>query len=713
MDQTPAPHPAGTARIEAHPAARRDAGIDARHLGSRRARRAAPGARPARRSARRAATVALAAGVLGTGLAPLLATAPAAADVYVSERPMLVSRYPEGGVPGGPARNSAVSANGRFVAFMSLDPDLAPGDANTGPTGGDIFVRDRWSNTVERISVSSAEAGGNSFSDLPSISDDGRYVVFESDASNLVANDTNGAYDVFLRDRLAGTTTRVSVTSTGGQVNAPSYGATISGDGSTVGFFTAQDGVVPTDTNANFDVYVRDLKAKVTERVSVDSSEQGKSASSQDVSLSDDGKRVAFRSAGELDGGQAGANEDVYVRDRTAGTTTIVDVSSSEVLANQSAGWPLISGDGKVVVFASLANDLVPSDTNAKSDVFRRNLAAGTTDRVSINDNEAQLDDHSTPRAVSDNGGSILFDTKAKATAQADLGTDTDVFVRQTGLGSTLRVTSSSATPDANVDPAGDDLTDDGTGATFSAYGGFASDHAVGTNQQVYLRQSTNIGPFYDYAAFVQQQFQDFYGRAATAGEASGWAARFQDGSSTPVAMIADLATANDWAEFRGPVTRLYWAFFLRKPDPSGLAYWIAKYEAGTSLSAIAQKFAQSTEFKNRYGSVANQQYVKLVYQNVFEREPDPSGLAFWTKKLDAKTITRGGVIVAFSESSEGKRRLAPQVGTVLISLGMLRALPDKATWDAAMAAFDAGEKQPAVVAEAILRSNAYAARLP
>ncbi|MCB1039005.1 MAG: DUF4214 domain-containing protein, partial [Acidimicrobiales bacterium] len=157
---------------------------------------------------------------------------------------------------------------------------------------------------------------------------------------------------------------------------------------------------------------------------------------------------------------------------------------------------------------------------------------------------------------------------------------------------------------------------------------------------------------------------------------------------------------------------RLYWAFFLRKPDPSGLSYWISKYQGGASLASIAQKFAQSSEFKNRYGALSNGAYVKQVYLNVFERQPDAGGLAYWTGKLDRKEISRGQVLVNFSESSEGKRRLAPQVHLLLISLGMLRTVPSNAFFAEGLARFAAGEKQAAWVAQQLIVSSAYDARL-
>ncbi len=105
----------------------------------------------------------------------------------------------------------------------------------------------------------------------------------------------------------------------------------------------------------------------------------------------------------------------------------------------------------------------------------------------------------------------------------------------------------------------------------------------------------------------------------------------------------------------RHPVIRLYFAFFKRSPDVSGANYWINKRKNGSNLNTIASNFAGSSEFKNKYGSLSNQDFVKQIFVNVFDRQPDPSGLAYWTKKLDDKKATRGQVMVGFSESNEYK----------------------------------------------------------
>jgi Tol biopolymer transport system component len=148
-----------------------------------------------------------------------------------------------------------ISADGRYVAFASLSGDLVANDTNAA---GDVFVRDRQLGTTRRVSISSAEGQGNSYSYSPaSISADGRYVAFYSSASDLVANDTNGAIDVFVRDRQQGTTRRVSVGGSERQANRGSFLPSISADGRDVAFASVANNLVAHDTNRREDVFVR------------------------------------------------------------------------------------------------------------------------------------------------------------------------------------------------------------------------------------------------------------------------------------------------------------------------------------------------------------------------------------------------------------------------------------------------------------------------
>ena len=329
----------------------------------------------------------------------------------------------------------AVSEDGRYVAFTSEAPNLVPLDTNDQH---DVFVRDQVSNTTTRVSVTSGGANQdlscNGGSYAPSISAEGRYVAFESTATNIVPGDTNSAQDVFVRDLAAGTTKRVSVGPGGIQGNDGSSGASISADGRYLAFVSFAENIVPGDSNGNLDVFVRDLVAGTTERVSVSSAgEQAQPVDGSDVGsrgarISADGRYVTFASkAPTLVSGDTNAAEDVFVRDLVASTTTRVSVSSSETQSEDGSS-PAISADGRFVAFSSLASDLVPGDT-AFRDIFLRDRVEGTTIRVSVTPSGAQSDGNSETLTISPDGHHVAWVSDATNLVAGDTNGAYDVFV--------------------------------------------------------------------------------------------------------------------------------------------------------------------------------------------------------------------------------------------------------------------------------------------
>lgn len=659
-----------------------------------------------RRRARRGAAALLSGAIASTAL--VLATPQAASALPTPAFTSLVSRNDAGVVSNGASSFPDLSGDGRFVAFQSGANNLVTGDSN-GTV--DIFVRDRVAARTERVSLTDADAqatGGSST--FPSISDDGRRVAFLSSSNSFIPGDDKGRIDAFVRDRTTGSTIRVVTGLGGALLDDNVVDVEISGNGRYVAFVTAATNVVSGDTNGETDIFVRDLQTGVVERVSVNSSEQQGSGWSFRPSISDDGRYVAFDTSSLLAGGAPG-KANAYVRDRSAGTTSIVNVSSEEVVGSEGGGSPIISGDGRYVAFASDSSNLVANDANGTSDTFRRDLVAGVTTRITWSDSDVALSLGGYPMSISDNGNEVGFRSSSQATSAPDAGTDADLFVRTVSTASTRRVSTSTTVPDPAIavsdGPIG--MSDDGRQVAFGHTNKLVADAAF---DQTYVNGPLEISLFPNLKALAAQQLQDFLDRAPVGSELATLEGRILDGKSHPGALITELALGSQFAGKQPAVIRLYWAFFLRKPDLSGLNYWINRYEAGTKLSAIAQKFAQSSEFKNRYGALSNANYVKQVYLNVFERQPDAGGLAYWTGKLDRKELTRGDVIVQFSESSEGVRRLAPQVAMVLIGTGMLRTMPSAALWDQGLAGFRAGEKQAAWFADLVLRSDAYEDRL-
>ena len=308
-------------------------------------------------------------------------------DVFVHDRTADITERVSVGSAGsqgnGLSSDPAISGNGRFVAFASNSNNLMLNDTNLR---GDIFVHDRTTDITERVSVTSAGAQGNAQSAAPTISADGRFVAFLSEASNLVSNDTNGAQDLFVHDRTTDTTARVSVGNTGGQGNGGSFSHVISGDGRFVAFASSSSNLVSNDTNDALDVFIRDRVSGTTARVSVgNTGNQGNGDSSVEA-ISPDGRFVAFSSTASnfVPGDTNGAN-DIFIRDRSSGTTQRVSLSDAGTQGNGDSGGATISADGRFVAFSSIANNLVSGDTNGFVDIFIRDRSGSGNTTIASN----------------------------------------------------------------------------------------------------------------------------------------------------------------------------------------------------------------------------------------------------------------------------------------------------------------------------------------
>jgi hypothetical protein len=323
----------------------------------------------------------------------------------------------------------SISGDGRFVAFESAASNLVPGDANAST---DVFVRDVKTGTTWRVSVDSVGGEADGDSSLPSLSTNGRFVAFRSAASNLVPGDTNGLWDVFVRDVKTASTTRVSVDSAGGEADGDSFFPSISGNGRVVAFSSVASNLVPGDSNTLPDVFVHDARTRSTTLVSVDSAGGEADGDSFFPSISGNGRVVAFSSAASnLVPGDSNGLLDVFVRDLKTGSTTRVSVGSSGGQGNGIGGAPSISGNGRFVAFWSVASSLVPDDTNGSADVFVHDGKTGTTTRVSLDSSGAQAMGAGVDPSISGNGRSVAFVSGATTLVPADTNGALDVFLRR------------------------------------------------------------------------------------------------------------------------------------------------------------------------------------------------------------------------------------------------------------------------------------------
>jgi Tol biopolymer transport system component len=337
-----------------------------------------------------------------------------------------------GGVQGsGASYLPSISPDGRFVAFASGAPNLVAGDTNGQ---GDIFVRDRLSGTTELVSVASGGAQANNSCSNPSISADGRFVAFESDASNLVANDTNGWTDVFVRDRLNGTTERVSVSSGGLQGDNFSKSASVSANGRFVAFESASSTFVAGDSpGGSYDIFVRDLQLGTTERVSVGLAGAEALGDSHLPRISADGRYVCFASeAANIVTGDTNLCADIFVYDRGSGTTERVSVDSGGIQGGQQSFYPSISADGRFVAFGS-GSVLAPGDTNLYADIYVRDRLLGTTEIASVSTSGGQNNVNNWISAISADGRCVGFESLGTTLVAGDTNGVSDVFVRERG----------------------------------------------------------------------------------------------------------------------------------------------------------------------------------------------------------------------------------------------------------------------------------------
>ena len=330
-----------------------------------------------------------------------------------------------------------VSADGRFVSFYSFANNLVANDMNGE---GDVFVRDRLLGVTERVDLSSDEVEANNGANVPtSISADGRFVAFQSDSYNLVPGDpfgANGSAGIYLRDRQSGTTELISSL---GLTEVTAENPSVSGDGRFVAFDSVASGLVSGDSGFDRDVFVRDRLTGTTEIVSVDDNGVHGNGTSEMPTVSGDGRFVSFTSlASNLVPGDTNGSfgNDIFLRDRLLGTTTRVSVDSSGNQTFGTFGRSDISAAGRFVVFESSAANLVPGDTNSSNDVFMHDRSTHKTIRVSMASDGSQALGNGSFTAwpsISSSGRFVTFVSNGSNLVPNDTNQSDDVFVRDLG----------------------------------------------------------------------------------------------------------------------------------------------------------------------------------------------------------------------------------------------------------------------------------------
>ena len=351
----------------------------------------------------------------------------------------LISRTP-GDLPANSSSNSSsVSADGRYVAFESGASDLVAGDTNAAR---DVFVRDRQTGTTERVSVATGGAQGDGASYNPVISADGRYVAFASMSSNFAPGLAFGE-DVYIHDRQSGTTEIVSVPAGGAlPANNSSYHPAISADGRYVAFASHASNLIPLSIANAGGVFVRDRQTGAVEIVSISTDGNALNGTCTWPSISPDGRFVAFVSSATnlVVGGDSNGVADIFIFDRQSVTSERVNITTGGGEANSWSDHPTISADGRYVTFQSSATNLVPLDTNGKVDIFLRDRQTHGTERVSVGPAGVEGDYDSFNAVVSANGRWVVFESIATNFVENDTGVMNDIFVRDRLLGELRRI---------------------------------------------------------------------------------------------------------------------------------------------------------------------------------------------------------------------------------------------------------------------------------
>jgi Tol biopolymer transport system component/ribosomal protein L24E len=386
---------------------------------------------------------------------------------------------------GGDSYRPWMSGDGRFVAFDSSGKKVADGEAQDPDAIRDIFILDNVTGLTSRVSKGLNGALANGQSQRPTLSADGRFVAFWSDATNLVAGDTNDAPDAFVYDRQAGTTIRVSVNSDGTQGNGATQRPVMSRDGNYVAFESAAKnlaggGVIPVgtgDTNNVRDVFVYSMVTKKTTRVSVVSGGAQANGESVRPSISADGHKIAFHSlATNLVPGDTLGKADIFVHDLNTGQTTRVSVAANGAEANGISLSPSISANGNFVSFDSAATNLISGQDGGLDDIYVKDLTTGAISRVSNSTAGGQADAESHDSSISGDGRFVAWWSKATNIVAGDTNTCgttsgpcPDVFVYDRSTGSTRRVSVSSTGAESNNESFSPAMSVDGRFVAFDS----------------------------------------------------------------------------------------------------------------------------------------------------------------------------------------------------------------------------------------------------
>lgn len=588
-----------------------------------------------------------------------------------------------------------ISGDGTKMAFVAGD---------RAAFKGQIYVTDLQTGSLQLVSSNSNGEVANSEADWTAdhFFGNGRYLAFDSTADNLVAGDTNGKSDVFVKDLQTGITTLASSGSNSEPGNNGSYGAQVSADGRYVFFesyatnFGIQDGYTR-------NLFVKDLQTGQLQYANRSLSGEviNPSPTSPYTFISADGSKIAYSSY----------SLHAMVKDIHTGELSYIarDASGQNLMGSSYVMG--ISTDGRYVTFSAGGDNFLPGDGDSERDIYQKDLQTGAlhllTPHATGNDND------STVHAVSGNaqhifyqefkpstynpltvlhtnglsnnaGNDVLIGTNAADQLVGGAGNDHywldhagDVVTEAANAGSD---TVSSLIADYSLPPnlenlllawqaslnlpalsaqdgAGNDLNNRITGNDLNnrLAGMAGNDVLIGSKGNDIL----DGGAGADIVLYGDSSSGNAINKVADSIEV-----KKLGGQVDLLKNIERIQFSDTGYSYQGDINsaqayRIYQAALNRTPDSAGLGYWIKQIDKGAQLSDIAQGFMQSQEFKNMYGAnPANSEMVQKFYQNVLHRAPDAGGLQYWTSILDNQHANGAQVLASFSESAENQAAL-------------------------------------------------------
>ncbi|MCU1452921.1 MAG: domain protein beta Propeller, partial [Acidimicrobiales bacterium] len=596
----------------------------------------------------------------------------------------LVSRADgAGGATAGVGYSPSISGNGRFVAFESTSPLTGE------PIGGlQVFVRDRLTGRTTLVSRGDGATGAlpNAFSDAPSISADGRYVAFESVATNLVPGfvaptnrsspctdsdnaEGHGSGDVFVRDLVAKTTRLVShvpgSTTTPG--SAYSEDPAISRDGSRIIFNSASTNLLTTPlTKVNpCDPQVFATPRAGGDAVLASNADGAALAPSNHITdawaISGDGNVVAFVTPGTNLVSGVTTPDETYIRNLTAHTTIVASRGtgsgsdpgpvSNDGSGRGATGSPSLSQDGSHVLFQSEGINL-GGPTDHSQQIYVRNVAAKTLTLASRSPGigpaggpAGSLD--SGPAVITPSGRFVAFETNAPNLSGLNVGS---VVVRDLTDNTLALVSRASGPNGAPGNNTSEDIaiSDDGQTIAFESRSTNLTADNTNNGAQVFVR-GPNVQPTPD--RFIQAAYADFLRRAPSSGEVSAGKAQLAGGTSD---QAFALSLANR-AEYVGVLVDRFYTDTLGRPgEPSGRAYWINQIiSRARTVAQVAAYFYASPEYYNGIGGGTDESWIKDLYQKLLHRTADSGGLAYWKGQI--VSAGRDDVANRFYQSLESR----------------------------------------------------------